>query len=673
MNDTEYRRSMDEINRHPLTDYITLTPSKGGMFVCPICKSGTGHNGTGALKLYTDGKKPRVICYAGDCFGEHGEDTLGALGRIWGKTPGEVLQQLGYTEQAISTPSKAQTATATPTKPSTEQTKPPAPTADYTAQYAEWHQALLQDSAALAYLEKRGINRATIDALNLGYCPNLGYGPKQYYRAPRIVFPYSADYYKARRIDGNDAEAKYIPSATGTHIYNAAALQDPDGEERFTPIVIVEGELDAAAVYQGGVKRVIALGATSHKEEFVEQAKQINPAAVYILALDNDPSNPDPKKDRPGQRAQAELEKLLDAKGLTYISADTAALYGEHTDAAEAAKSSTAGAEFWPRLMGYIIQGYDIRSEKERQAKQEAYYRTGPGMVDLFLKGVKSECYKPIPTGIQAVDRIIGGGLIKQTIVMLGAAPGIGKTTLASQIVENIAKAGTDVLFINLEMSREQLLARSLARIAYRSGHHGISTMDILQGYRWTSEIEKAVTKAADEYKATIADHLIYNPGDDDTTDLDRIMEKIHAEQQRIGNAPIVVLDYLQLVTSRAEGREADSMTTIKRTMQAMKEYAIKENTIAIVITANNRESMKKNKSDLTSGRDSSSIEYGADLHIGLTKDDSGTSSNTITLTVNKNRHGPAGDKQRTALQFNGACSMFFQLDTIHDDGDIIL
>lgn len=636
------------INSHP-EEHLQRARKKG--YVCPLCHNGTGSDGDGLRRDQTGHFK----CFRCGFYG----DMIELIAKENGIADGGSREAFDAARAAygltLDTPKPDEFKKPVPPAP-----KPKEPEPDYTAKYAEWHQALLQAPEALAYLEKRGINRATIDALNLGYCPNMGYGEKQSFKAPRIIFPYSADYYKARRIDGG-ADAKYIPSTGGKHIYNAGAIQDPAGEERLYPIVVVEGELDAAAIYQGGVKRVIALGSTSNKDKFAKQAKQINPAAVYILALDNDPADVDPIKGRAGQKAQTELSQLLDQQGIAYISADTAALYGEYTDAADAAKHDTAGAEFWPRLMGYIAQGYDLRREREREAEREAYYRSGPGMVDLFLQGVKSERYKPLPTGIQTIDKLIGGGLIRQTIVMLGAAPAIGKTALASQIVESIAKAGTaDVLYINLEMSREQLLARSLARIAYLNGYHGINTMDILQGYRWSIDTEEAVYEAADEYKATIAQHLLYNPGED-TTDLDAIMEKISAEQRRIGHAPLIVLDYLQLVTSRAEGREADSITTIKKTVQRLKEYAIRENTIAIIITANNRDSMKKNKADLTSGRDSSNIEYGADLHMGMTKDEE---TDNVILTVNKNRHGPVGDKQKTVLRFNGDCAMFLPLET---------
>lgn len=323
----------------------------------------------------------------------------------------------------------------------------------------------------------------------------------------------------------------------------------------------------------------------------------------------------------------------------------------------------------------------------------------GPAAVDAFLEAVQGERYKPIPTGLSAIDAALGGGLMRQTLVVLGAAPGMGKTALAAQIGESLAKTGAaDVLYINLEMSREQLLARSLARLAWKQGAE-VPALKVLQGYSWTMADRQAIERAAAEYKATIAPRLVYNPGAD-TTDLEAIMGKIQAEQQRLGRAPVVVLDYLQLLTCRSERREEDAAATIKRAVQRLKEYAIKENTIVLAITANNRASMSTGESGLNSGRDTSNIEYGADVHLGIEyaalDPTDGTKAKTITeiramrrryfanredpqavadynnyctryaVKVNKNRHGAEG--RQAVLHFDGERALFIAEDTRHKE-----
>lgn len=169
-------------------------------------------------------------------------------------------------------------------------------------------------------------------------------------------------------------------------------------------------------------------------------------------------------------------------------------------------------------------------------------------MVDAFLQAVQTRKYEPMPTGITDIDRAIGGGFIRQQLVLLGAAPGAGKTALAQWIFEGMAKRGTACVYLNLEMSREQILARSFARLAARRGHK-IRTTTILQGYNWTDEQRAAIMDAAGEYRDTIAPRMIYNP-DGVTANLDAylpISKQKRSGQKSRNAAPCVVLDYRKL------------------------------------------------------------------------------------------------------------------------------
>ena len=65
------------------------------MYCCPICGSGTGKDKSGALKIYA--KSKRIICFnAAKCFGEKGQDNVGALQLLWGISERELFSRLGY-------------------------------------------------------------------------------------------------------------------------------------------------------------------------------------------------------------------------------------------------------------------------------------------------------------------------------------------------------------------------------------------------------------------------------------------------------------------------------------------------------------------------------------------------------------------------------------------------
>lgn len=653
---------------HHLEQYPAIRPAKKkGTYICPLCGNGSGSTGDGLEQDKKDGTGTHWKCFKCGFYG----DAVELVAQVEGI-------QDGGSREAFEAAYKAYGLTVEPDhqqepRKQEQQSRPAAAPKDYTEQYKAWHNSLLQAENALAYLESRGITRETADRFMLGYVVDQ-------YNTPRIVIPRSRHDYTARRIDGG-TEYKYLVTGRQGVLFNAKEAMKDKGDK--APVVVVEGEVDAMSIYQGGYTAVLALGTATEYKALVERARAVYPSAVYVLALDNDEG---------GRYAQEKAKAAMEAAGLHCIAADPAKLYGESKDAAEAIQRDTEG--FFGRLTEYLDRGYYERQRREQEAEQEAYFKSGPGAVDLFLQVIKGERYRPISTGISCIDAALCGGLVRQTIVILGASPGMGKTSLAAQIGENLAKDGHDILFINLEMSREQLLSRSLARIANRRGHH-ISTNDILRGYKWTIDTEEAVYEAADEYKQTVAQHLLYNPGQE-TTDLDEIMKKIQEEQTRIGHAPIVFLDYLQLLTGKVKDRDEEPVQTIKRAMQTLKEYAIANNTIVFLITANNRESMKSGDSDLNSSRDTSNIEYGADLHLGLvykaleeteqggpkdikelrvmksryydTPQDPQAARDfkkyccEFALKVNKNRHGSEG--RRAYLYFDGASATFTPLET---------
>lgn len=655
----------DHILHHP-EGY--LPPAKKTGWICPLCGNGSGSTGDGIVIDKHDRGRTHLKCFKCHFYG----DMIELIAQVEGI-------QDGGSREAFEAAYKAYGLTVEPDhqqeprKQEPQQSRPAAAPKDYTEQYKAWHNSLLQAENALAYLESRGITRETADRFMLGYVVDQ-------YNTPRIVIPRSRHDYTARRIDGG-TEYKYLVTGRQGVLFNAKEAMKDKGDK--APVVVVEGEFDAMSIYQGGYNAVIALGTATAYKALVERAKATYPAATFIFALDNDEG---------GREAQSKAKASMEAAGLHCIAADPAKLYGESKDAAEAIQKDTEG--FFGRLTEYTERGYYERQRREQEAEQEADFKSGPGMVDSFLQVIKGERFRPISTGISCIDAALCGGLVRQTIVLLGAAPGMGKTSLAAQIGENLAKDGHDILFINLEMSREQLLSRSLARIANRRGHH-ISTNDILRGYKWTIDTEEAVYEAADEYKQTVAQHLLYNPGQE-TTDLDEIMKKIQDEQARIGHAPIVFLDYLQLLTGKVKDRDEEPVQTIKRAMQTLKGYAIANNTIVFLITANNRESMKSGDSDLNSSRDTSNIEYGADMHLGLvykaleeteqggpkdikelramksryydTPQDPQAARDfkkyccEFALKVNKNRHGSEG--RRAYLYFDGASATFTPLET---------
>lgn len=83
------------------------------------------------------------------------------------------------------------------------------------------------------------------------------------------------------------------------------------------------------------------------------------------------------------------------------------------------------------------------------------------------------------PTGISEFDRVLGGGIIPGSLVLVGGDPGIGKSTLMLQALASLSKTGRKVLYVSGEESIRQLAMRSRRIGEASSGFLAASETDI--------------------------------------------------------------------------------------------------------------------------------------------------------------------------------------------------
>ena len=69
--------------------------------------------------------------------------------------------------------------------------------------------------------------------------------------------------------------------------------------------------------------------------------------------------------------------------------------------------------------------------------------------------------FSPRPTGIEELDRVLGGGLVPGSVTLLGGEPGIGKSTVLLQAAAEVAASGRTVLYISGEESPQQIRLRA--------------------------------------------------------------------------------------------------------------------------------------------------------------------------------------------------------------------
>lgn len=91
--------------------------------------------------------------------------------------------------------------------------------------------------------------------------------------------------------------------------------------------------------------------------------------------------------------------------------------------------------------------------EKERSA----LYRQDP----VLLKDVKETAEGRLKSGIAELDRVLGGGIVKGSVILIGGDPGIGKSTISLQVSNKLAQSGHSVLYVSGEESAAQTKLRA--------------------------------------------------------------------------------------------------------------------------------------------------------------------------------------------------------------------
>ncbi len=230
-----------------------------------------------------------------------------------------------------------------------------------------------------------------------------------------------------------------------------------------------------------------------------------------------------------------------------------------------------------------------------------------------------------LPTGFSAIDNLLVG-MGAGDMVLVGARPGVGKTSFTMNIATRASKVyGKTVCVFSLEMSAEQLVMRMLSNEAK------VDNTKLRSG-RLLPEDWNSIALAANTLSQ--CEVLI-----DDTAGMSVTMMK--SRLRRIKNLGLVVIDYLQLMQSeRHSDNRAQEVGEISRGIKLMaKEFGVPVLTCAQLNRA--IEARKEGVPQLSDLRDSGSIEQDADSVMFLHKKEN--EENKVQVIIAKNRHGATG------------------------------
>lgn len=263
-------------------------------------------------------------------------------------------------------------------------------------------------------------------------------------------------------------------------------------------------------------------------------------------------------------------------------------------------------------------------------------------VVETSTEIEKNTLQKPdytLYTGITDLDKMICG-LHRQELTIIGARPGVGKTTLALQIAEHIAERGTETAIISLEMSDTQVIQKLISRRAR------INSYKMRMGTLETKELEQVGIVSAEIAELPI--HLITK-----ARTIQHI-ENIARKLKNKNNLGLMIIDYIQLIKNKGKfnSREQE-VADITRTLKLL---SLELNIPIVGLCQLNRNAARQEPT-LADLRESGAIEQDADNILFLYQEAESTETVVdITLKLAKQRAGETG---KIDLKFNKANSEF--------------
>ena len=274
------------------------------------------------------------------------------------------------------------------------------------------------------------------------------------------------------------------------------------------------------------------------------------------------------------------------------------------------------------------------------------------------LTAAGGETMPGLTTGFSDVDRKING-LNKSDLLLLAGRPGMGKTSMGLNVAVNAAKASRKTVAVfSLEMSREQLATRLLSSEAC------VENTRLVTGSLRETDWEKIAAAAGvlNRVDIRIDDNPMLSVAD------------MNAKCRRIDSLGLVVIDYLQLMTSASGGRSGENRQQVVSEMSRMLKVMAKELNVPVICLSQlsraneKRDDKRPMLSDL---RESGAIEQDADIVMFLYRDDyyneDSEKRNIAECIVAKNRHGETG---KVELRWMPEYTTFATLENRYDEDD---
>lgn len=270
------------------------------------------------------------------------------------------------------------------------------------------------------------------------------------------------------------------------------------------------------------------------------------------------------------------------------------------------------------------------------------------------------EKYRGVPMGFGALDKILSG-LQPSDLVVIAARPSMGKTALALNIAQNVAKKGKSIGFMSLEMSKEQLVERMFCSVLE------VDSWKMKTGQLTEDDFARIgpVMDELNKYKIFIDDSV--------GNSLPELRAKARRLQLEHG-LDVIVIDYLQLMSTNKSGNNfANRVNEISEISRSLKALA-RELHIPVIALSQLSRAVEQRPSKipvLSDLRESGAIEQDADVVMMLYREDyyeEDSDRKGITdVYIRKHRNGRIG---RVELMFKKEQMKFYDIDRVHELND---
>ena len=265
--------------------------------------------------------------------------------------------------------------------------------------------------------------------------------------------------------------------------------------------------------------------------------------------------------------------------------------------------------------------------------------------IDMLYSRENKDDVIGLATGYVDLDRMTSG-LQPGELIIIAARPSMGKTALAMNIVEHVTlNLKKTAAVFSMEMSGTQLALRMIGSVGRVDQHK------LRSGTFEESEWPKLVDAVGKLNDANI--HI------DDTAGLNTLEVRTRARRlhRETGGLNLIVVDYLQLMSGSASGREENRATEVAEISRGLKSLAKELKVPVVALSQLNRsvESRVDKRPMMSDLRESGAIEQDADLIMFIYRDEVYNPTNEASkgkaeVIVAKQRNGPTGPVTLTFL-----------------------